>query len=102
MKNNFANLYKNRTHAFHGTHSAANNDPRPIPKGIHDRASGWNFVGRNGEMMFSNNYRATNLLGMQPKIMRSLANPYRSWNPRLNSSLAHMELVKKWNKNSAM
>ncbi|EPY20068.1 hypothetical protein AGDE_14872 [Angomonas deanei] len=80
----------------------AERDPRPIPKGIHDRASGWNYFGRGGEMMFANSKKTAHPYSMWPKQMRALANPYRSWNPKLNSSYAHRENVKKWSGKSAV
>lgn len=80
----------------------ADKDPRPPPKGLHDTASGWNFCGRGGEMVFSNNHRLPHPFSMHPKVMRSLADPYRGWNHKQNSSWAHRESVVKWNGKSAV
>ncbi|KAG5479055.1 hypothetical protein LSCM1_02899 [Leishmania martiniquensis] len=102
MRRDFVRLHERRRDAFTGSHADAERDPRPIPKGLHDHASGWDFFGRGGEMVFSNHKRTPHPFTMQPKVMRDLRNPYRGWSPRRNSSLAHKENVIKWNGNSAV
>ncbi|KAG5479209.1 hypothetical protein LSCM4_01798 [Leishmania orientalis] len=102
MRRDFVRLHESRRDAFTGSHADAERDPRPIPKGLHDHASGWDFFGRGGEMVFANHKRTPHPFTMQPKVMRDLRNPYRGWNPRRNSSLAHKENVIKWNGKSAV
>ena len=102
MRRDYLRLQETRHAAFTGSHTEAERDPRPIPKGLHDHASGWDFFGRGGEKVFANHKRTANPLTMRPKIMRALRNPYRGWNPRQNSSLAHKENVIKWNGKSAV
>jgi hypothetical protein len=79
-----------------------NGDPRPDPLGINGTASGWAFLHRGGLKIFSNSRKVPHLLSMRPKQMNALKNPHRGWNPRQNSSLAHMEVVKKWNPRSSL
>ncbi|EAN89196.1 hypothetical protein C3747_22g332 [Trypanosoma cruzi] len=93
-------LYANRANAFRG--GDAEKDPRPIPKGLHDTANGWNFYGRGGEMVFMNHRRTAHPFSMHPKLMRSITDPYRGWNPMQNSCWAHRERVRKWNGSSAV
>ncbi|CAC9487782.1 conserved hypothetical protein [Leishmania infantum JPCM5] len=102
MRRDYVRLHERRRDAFTGSHADAERDPRPIPKGLHDHASGWDFFGRGGEMVFANHKRTPHPFTMQPKVMRDLRNPYRGWNPRRNSSLAHKENVIKWNGKSAV
>lgn len=82
--------------------TSAEKDPLPPPIGLHDKASGWNYVGRGGEKAFFNSRRTPHPFSSWPKVMRSLADPYRGWNPRVNSSLGHRENVKKWNGRSSV
>lgn len=82
--------------------SQAEEDPRPPPIGLHDTANGWNYLGRGGEKVFFNSRRTPHPFSMWPKVMRSLADPYRSWRPRENSSIGHRENVKKWNGRSSV
>ncbi|KPI85824.1 hypothetical protein ABL78_5128 [Leptomonas seymouri] len=102
MRRDYLRLQETRHVAFTGSHTDANRDPRPIPKGLHDHASGWDFFGRGGEKVFANHKRTPHPLTMRPKVMRDLRNAYRGWNPRQNSSLAHKENVIKWNGKSAV
>ncbi|KAK7197137.1 hypothetical protein NESM_000658900 [Novymonas esmeraldas] len=102
MRRDFVRLHERRRDAFTGSHADAERDPRPIPRGLHDHASGWDFFGRGGEMVFANHRRTPHPFTMQPKVMRDLRDPHRSWNPRRNSSLAHRENVIKWNGKSAV
>nr|CCM15583.1 hypothetical protein, conserved [Leishmania guyanensis] len=102
MRRDYVRLQERRFNAFTGSHADAERDPRPIPKGLHDHASGWDFFGRGGEMVFANHNRTSHPFTMRPKVMRDLRNPYRGWNPRRNSSLAHKENVVKWNGKSAV
>ncbi|KPA85651.1 putative mitochondrial hypothetical protein [Leptomonas pyrrhocoris] len=102
MRRDYLRLQDTRHAAFTGSHADADRDPRPIPKGLHDHASGWDFFGRGGEKVFANHKRTPHPLTMRPKVMRDLRNPYRGWNPRRNSSLAHKENVVKWNGKSAV
>lgn len=99
MKENFLSLRARGGNNFHGD---PERDPRPAPRGLHDTASGWNFVGRGGEMVFSNSRRVPHLLSAHPKVMRSKLAPYRGWSVKQNSSLAHLENVKKWNGKSSV
>ncbi|AAZ12313.1 uncharacterized protein TEOVI_000917900 [Trypanosoma equiperdum] len=94
-------LHSKRANAF-CVEDDPERDPRPIPKGLHDTASGWNFYGRGGEMVFMNHRRTAHPFSMHPKVMRSLADPYRGWGLKQNSCWAHRERVKKWNGNSAV
>jgi hypothetical protein len=102
MRRDFLRLQETRHDAFTGSHADANRDPRPTPIGLHDHASGWDFFGRGGEKVFANHKRTPHPFTMRPKVMRDLRNPYRGWNPRQNSSLAHRENVIKWNGKSAV
>ncbi|GET88522.1 hypothetical protein, conserved [Leishmania tarentolae] len=102
MRRDYVRLQERRREAFTGSHADAERDPRPIPKGLHDHASGWDFFGRGGEMVFANHKRTPHPFSMRPKVMRDLRNPHRGWNPRQNSSLAHKENVIKWNGKSAV
>ncbi|CBZ27020.1 conserved hypothetical protein [Leishmania mexicana MHOM/GT/2001/U1103] len=102
MRRDYVRLHERRRDAFTGSHADAERDPRPIPKGLHDHASGWDFFGRGGEMVFANHTRTPHPFTMRPKVMRDLRNPYRGWSPRRNSSLAHKENVIKWNGKSAV
>lgn len=102
MRRDYLRLQDTRHLAFRGSPADASRDPRPIPKGLHDHASGWDFYGHGGEKVFGNSKRIPHPLSMQPKVMRDLRNPYRGWNPRQNSSLAHRENVIKWNGKSAV
>ncbi|CCW72117.1 unnamed protein product [Phytomonas sp. Hart1] len=104
MADDFAAIHReNNNPEKHNTYwKDAEKDPRPIPKGLHDHASGWDFYGRGGEMVFNNHRRIPHPFSMHPKVMRALGNPYRGWNPRQNSCLAHKENVIKWNKKSAV
>lgn len=101
MRDDHVVLHGQRAEAFDGARDA-DADPRPIPKGLHDGASGWNFYGRGGEMVFSNSRRTAHPFSMWPKMMRAKSNPYRGWNPRQNSCIAHRENVKKWNGHSSV
>lgn len=80
----------------------AEKDPRPPPIGLHDKASGWNHVGRGGEKVFFNSRRTPHPFSMWPKVMRSLGDPYRTWRLKENSSIGHRENVKKWNGRSSV
>lgn len=80
----------------------ADRDPRPAPRGLHDKASGWTYFGRGGEMVFPNSRRTPHPFSMHPKVMRSRADPYRGWSPRENSIHAHKENVVKWNGKSSV
>ncbi|RNE99702.1 hypothetical protein TraAM80_08025 [Trypanosoma rangeli] len=100
LRRRLAMLYANRANAFR--EDDAEKDPRPLPKGLHDTANGWNFYGRGGEMVFANHKRTAHPFSMHPKLMRSLADPYRGWNPMQNSCWAHRERVRKWNGSSAV
>ncbi|RNF26431.1 uncharacterized protein Tco025E_01272 [Trypanosoma conorhini] len=100
LKRRLTALYASRDNAFRG--GDAEKDPRPLPKGLHDTANGWNFYGRGGEMVFANHRRTAHPFSMHPKVMRALADPYRGWSPSQNSCWAHRERVRKWNGHSAV
>ncbi|KAG5504936.1 hypothetical protein JKF63_04382 [Porcisia hertigi] len=102
IRRDYVHLNERRRDAFRGTHADAERDPRPVPKGLHDHASGWDFFGRGGEMVFGNHKSTPHPFTMRPKVMRDLRNPYRGWHPRQNSSLGHKENVIKWNGKSAV
>ncbi|KAH9600500.1 hypothetical protein LSM04_002708 [Trypanosoma melophagium] len=101
LKRRLTSLYTNRNLAFPNNWDP-NSDPRPPPKGLHDQASGWNYYGRGGEMVFANHKRTAHPFTLHPKVMRSLADPYRGWSLKQNSSWAHRERVRKWNGHSAV
>eukprot|EP00796_Vickermania_ingenoplastis_P010224 gene10224-7166_t len=92
-------LAQRRRTSFSGD---AERDPRPAPRGLHDPASGWNYFGRGGEMVFSNSRRTPHPFSGHPKVMRARTNPFRSWRLRENSSAAHKENVIKWNGRSSV
>lgn len=98
MKTNFSRIQQGPKE-FRGD---AEKDPRPPPIGLHDKASGWNYFGRGGEKAFFNSRHTPHPFSMHPKVMRSLADPYRSWKPRENSIHAHKENVIKWNGRSSV
>ncbi|ORC87908.1 uncharacterized protein TM35_000191520 [Trypanosoma theileri] len=101
LKHRLTSLYTNRKMAFPENWDAES-DPRPPPKGLHDQASGWNFYGRGGEMVFANHKRTAHPFTLHPKVMRSLADPYRGWSLKQNSCWGHRERVRKWNGHSAV
>lgn len=100
LRRRLSSLYANRSNAFRG--GDVDKDPRPLPKGLHNTANGWNFYGRGGEMVFMNHRRTAHPFSLHPKVMRSLADPYRGWSLAQNSCWGHRERVKKWNGNSAV
>nr|CCC91374.1 conserved hypothetical protein [Trypanosoma congolense IL3000] len=101
LKQRLTSLHENGSNVFR-VGVDPDRDPRPPPKGLHDKANGWNFFGRGGEMVFTNHKRTAHPFTMHPKVMRSLADPYRGWGLRQNSCWAHRERVKKWNGHSAV
>lgn len=84
----------------------ADSDPRPVPKGLFDTASGWHgFNGRGGEKMFMNskNPKSAHPFSARPKFMSPLKDKTRTtWKLSQNSSAAHKMGVRKWNGHTAV